>query len=457
MKLTRILSGILSLVYLVACGVPSARPNPSKLPTEPGITVSSPNFLPKETSESFEKEFFTATYTTQPTLTPTKLPSLTTSELKAQTPLPQCMGGNSPGKLPDNLELPGAIILDDGEQGKQLSGIPLTSSPLPIPETQDNEFFGVSPNGRWLAYAPYTRYQTEPRIETMKVVLVSTNGERIEHKLDIIHSFPEFGETMHPKGLPIYWFGGWINDDLLYVQIYYLEAPGITKTVRLHAVIDPFKGVWRNDLLTGYPSRYERHFVGISPDLTRVLYVRSEPTNIVLWSIDQQREIWSEPAFQHASEVFIRWSPDSKQVIFFKTPFDNEKDSHIYLADRDGNDVQKITSDDYPTPGFQATYAQWSPDGQYMAILEPGNVQTVYVYDNIDGSFIYQCSIEGDFRGLPGLQWSPDGKYLASFSYSTIHDDTPIYIIDFDKDKVYEIDQKGHVYGWPSSVFSWKP
>ncbi|MFZ6028716.1 MAG: TolB family protein [Chloroflexota bacterium] len=440
--------GILTLSFLMGCGVTPLTPSGQAIPS----VLSTKSIHPQVASLPSDTMVNTAQPGSTTTLTPTSVSTLVPS-ISPTLVIPQCNGGNSPGHLPDTFKLPGSIVVNDGNQGKLLSDFPLTTSKLPITETQDIEFFGTSPDGKWLAYSPYTMFQTEPRIENMKVVLLSANGERIEHKIDIIHSFPEFGETMYPNGLPLYWFGEWINNNLLYIQVYYLDAPGITKTIRLHAVLDPFQGQWRNELLANYPLRYEKHFVGISPDLMRTVYIQSNPTEVVLWNIQQQTEIWSTLAFRHASEVFIKWSPDSAKVTYFKAGFDDEADSHLYVMDRDGKNVIAIADHSYPILDFQPVFVQWSLDSRYLAIVANGQQpDIVYVYDSIEGRFAHQCSINGIFNGLTRLQWSPDNKYIAVFSYG-VDFDTPIYMIDFDNNQVYELNQKGKLSGWFSTDF----
>jgi hypothetical protein len=355
MKLTHLLSEIVFLSFLVGCATIPSFQALTINPTDSKLVVSSTPTLLTKTPENLVKETFTATLTRQPTSTPTPMvaPSLTPTTPPS---ISQCTGGDSPNPFPDTIELPGSIVVNDRGQGKSLIGMPLKVSSLPIPETEYIDFFGVSPNGKWLAYSPYPRFQTEPRIESLTIVLLSANGERIEHTLDIIHSFPEFGETEHPNGLPVYWSGKWINDDLLSVQIYYLGAPDTTKALGLQAVIDPFQGIWRNEILADYPFRFD-----ISPDLTRVLYIQSDPTKVMLWNVNQQIQLWSESAFVHAFWAFIQWSPDSEIVVYFKVPFDDEADSHVYLADREGQNIFEITDKIYPVPTFEPVYAQWSP------------------------------------------------------------------------------------------------
>lgn len=440
MKNKQIIYIVFLIVSLTGCGsIPSKPVTLTASPTQLENTISYPVVTPTWTEEVLKSI---------PVLVPTPTPAPLN-----QTIIQNCSDGNSPLRISDSLVLPGTILVDDGEKGLLLGGSPDQITQIPIKEKQPISYFGFSPNGKWLAYSAYTPYingAKENLLQSMKVVLLSSDGRKIEHTLDILHSFPEFGLKENPNGFPAYWMGQWINDHLLYLEIFYLGSNLDTQVQRINALLDPIEGRWRNDLLIGYPTPYA-YTVALSPDQSRILY--KDPAGMEMWDVQQKIEFGPNWAIgDHGNFIFMKWSPDSTKVVYF---YPGET---VYLTDRDDEERTEITSDNYPVSGLFAPYAKWSSDGRYLAFVQSfrltDSIQTIFVYDTQDKKFTYQCAITGVFLRGPSLQWSPDGKYLAVSSDSPglyTKDLAPIYILEFENGKVFELAQKGNVHGWTDS------
>lgn len=106
----------------------------------------------------------------------------------------------------------------------------------------------------------------------------------------------------------------------------------------------------------------------------------------------------------------LAWSPDGQRIAFGARPFTGNYFGplHIYLMDRDGSSVTRLTDDD-------ATYGSpsWSPDGRHIAFSSnrgaygKGNIHVM----NNDGTEITRLTDHRFWVFAP--TWSPDGRRIA--------------------------------------------
>jgi Tol biopolymer transport system component len=91
----------------------------------------------------------------------------------------------------------------------------------------------------------------------------------------------------------------------------------------------------------------------------------------------------------------------------------------VTVINADGTGSQLIANYSYPPSEspFGGWYAEWSPDGTWLAFLRGGRFTVM----KADGSIHYDL----DYNGFP--RWSPDGRFLTFADY---YDDTSdIYIM----------------------------
>jgi Tol biopolymer transport system component len=101
------------------------------------------------------------------------------------------------------------------------------------------------------------------------------------------------------------------------------------------------------------------------------------------------------------------WAPDSRRLAFASWR-DYGSTAEIYLVNRDGSDLKRLTysgTEDDVTPA-------WSPDGTTiaLAISKEGAPTDIYTMD-VDGAHLRQLTTDPADDRAPS--WSPDGKRIA--------------------------------------------
>lgn len=351
---------------------------------------------------------------------------------------------------PADFGINGTLLFQDGEgMGLYtLGGTPYRQTRQLVDATQEAVVLGFSPSGHWLAYVTVQRVpERSPGMETPTMVLLSDTGERIERLIDLSAYQDVLKECCPFNDRFGVWYGYWLNDQLLYVEIHSSDSTASGMVSALPTIYDPFTETWYQ-WFEELPDRYEigavrikGHEIGLSPDLSRVLYpVRSG--GITLRDIPDKREIWSDSGFELYKGEFIRWSQDSQHVALANFLIKPPKTSLLIIS-REGN-VLRIVNGTYPSAEFQLIGMNWSPDGRYLAIIGWSETTNLYLFDTYTSRYQYYCPMKVKNEWIPYPIWSPDSAWIAL----SANVDTPLYVMNVPTGKLYELLDNAIVKAW---------
>jgi len=343
----------------------------------------------------------------------------------------------------DSFGIPGTIVFQKGSLPGlyTVGGGPLIYSQLPVSDKQENFAFGFSSNGEWFAFSPLEFSPTNEIIfESPKIVLLSAAGARIEHTLSV-ESFSDELQVEHRlQGFSGY--SDWVNNTTIYTTLYSINPnPNSTGQIaHLPKVFDPFAGVWREELLKDLPEDARMYAKGISPDMTRMLYM--DGGGLFLKDLEQGVDIWHDKDLFAGFGALMFWSPDSETVAYANL-FDLPNNRTVVLISRNGI-AKTIMGSSLSLSGLYVMDLRWSPDGHYLALLVAEDQQlSVFIYDFAAEKYISQCPIAKYTDRSPKLIWSPDNKYLAYVAL-----DYPLIIMDIQSGEIVQLADDARAVGW---------
>lgn len=297
-------------------------------------------------------------------------------------------------------------------QASLLGGMPLQERVLLSPRHNIREI-GFSPDGRWFAYQGKSN-EVEGQPPDPFINLLSVQGELLITPIP----FQE-GET---NG---YWFGSWINNELI-LLLYDLPPEIEGESGHTFAILNPFTGERLQGILENLSGWNPFTTPYFSPDLTRVVFIRSGHQNntIVLWDLEQGKELWHQPFISdvHLYEIglglmsdfgkTVMWSFDSYAFIYSGW---DQGEYMTYIVSRDGElTVLQKTPD--PQGGIIYEGA-WSPNGRYIVYINDHfdtNMQvwskSIMLYDFALNQIIELCT---GLKGVTEVIWSPNSDQIA--------------------------------------------
>jgi hypothetical protein len=361
-----------------------------------------------------------ATYTTAPTITqvpatpspsptdtPTTLPSVTPTLITTATPEAVCMpvvDSLSPGFMS-----PGTVLFDAMRTKHglySLSSPDLDAQPfwVNLPKGVIGNYI-VSPDHKWVAFEQ--EIDSEQAVLGKNLVLMTSDART---RKSIPWDEENWGALLT-----------WLADSQRLIIIPIDHSQFVETPVDI-LVYNPFSG--QQQKIT--PSfKYSKDYlpvewwksIGLSvvydPTLTRVAYLDSDYSNLVLWDLEKKQELWRyiDPDVQTITPPV--WSPDGSTLAVVSlmrkdvNQLDLNDDFQILLVSRDG-----VVSRSKPFPfylGLNPYTLTWSPDGRYLSFSWQQSIEAVwrlFVLDTTTNVFLDPCLEDVD----SDTTWSPNGQ-----------------------------------------------
>jgi WD40 repeat protein len=433
----------LLLVLQTACATPqNAGPAYTSTPTQApaSATPTQAQHTPSERP---------ATDAPIPTVTPPRLATATPGNtgilttLDTSVEIPVCVGAGEPAGEPGAAELQGTLVY----QPEQFAELKALERPGPAEITIAEHVLaplGFSPNGEWFAYVPDSASSGSVRdLKEFSVVLISKQGETRTTAVDAqnlagdLWSEEHFGEIGSNH---------WINNDLLYItfEAWFTYQNLASFIDNYPAVLDPFSGLWRPDLLEDLPAGYLYDPFDFSPDLKRALYFGS-PSGVMLQDLAGQKTLWQDDDFgSYGSELAISeidWSPDGSQAVVSGVR-QSTYERIIYLVTKNGLLLEIIGGTDTPVSYFWPAYFRWSPNGQYLAMYDTSSHE-IFILDTISSRYILRCPLRAAQNQAYDFVWSPHNDALL---YGTWGE--KLRLLELESGQTYELKQGGMPAGW---------
>ena len=385
-----------------------------------------------------------------PTDSPGVSPTTIVQIIGSSTPIPQCSGNGqleTPGK---DFGIPGTLFYQQTNDPGSLSGIyavggtPLKQEALSIGVDSGTHVFGVSPDGRWLAYSPVVKSQnTQTGLGNQSVSLIGRDGKRITHILDLtwLNSINEPGYQLEK-----FVWGYWINDHLIFTLVN-SKIPGDELGVgRFYlAILDPFDGAWQIEVFDHLPVQTGNWGAAISPDLTHVLFDADGIRLIEIFD-NSVRQLWQDEYSEFPSISAARWSPDGAWVVFANSRIMSPDPAHLFLISADGKTINEIQN---PEVGSFFKNFYWSPNGRYFAYVSEiysenaPDKDNLLVFDVEQGKFVLECPILQVDLPLAELTWSPSSDSIAISQIGGT-----IRVLDISTGSMVNLNIDGVIVGW---------
>jgi WD40-like Beta Propeller Repeat len=384
--------------------------------------------------------------TLTPTLTHTQIPvSMTPTKILVPTIPPdiynnQCL--EVVNDLPIDAVVNGNIILANyNDHSAYLIDI-LTGEEKSLSQksNEENMYFTISPNRKWVAYKMVTFDSSRTTIGSKQMVIAASDGRPQK-------TLPWENE----------WFStfDWLDDTHLVIP--HMPEQGIDTSPLI--VLDPFSGR-RQELLLNFPGIYaDKISWGVyslnkgvyDPTLTRVVYPQTQADlPAILRDVKANKDLAYVP---YGGYHEPKWSSDGKRVaiaaVIDKKPWFEAQE--FFTVDWNGEVTQVTHLSNYLGASKIYTF-NWSPDNRYVAFWlntvpnASPNTSHLAVLDTNTGGVMDYCITgapvpEHDIeRNDTAPIWSPDGTQLL-IEAQDANDQTRYFVILVDI-----------VHGWAARI-----
>jgi hypothetical protein len=194
-----------------------------------------------------------------------------------------------------------------------------------------------------------------------------------------------------------------------------------------------------------YPAIY-------SPDLALLAYLRTpqenRPLAFVLRDIKSGQDLWT---ISHKEMLYSTpsWSPDGNLLAIPIPVNDAGTQFELFAIGREGKATQ-LTHLANVHPKVIAKDPIWSPNGRYIAFWvnthdsDEGSASSsqLAIFD-IQTQHVTEYCLEGYYA-----HWSLDGRQIAFHSKSMDDDKRHIFLLDLNRNIVYDVAKDAYVAGW---------
>lgn len=297
--------------------------------------------------------------------------------------------------------------------------------------------FTISPDGKWLAYAVYSKNDFSLIVEPSGNILTNSSQGRITWR------------SSWPSSLV-----SWINNEnVMIVRNHGLENFGSM------LIFNPFTRQQRDFFLQQLPN-YLSYQLGMSgsylmdhgnlipdPTLKRVVYPAwpDDDLQLVLWDVENKRELAS---LRYTLSQLSRdplWSQDGSDFLIAST---KEQSVEWYQVTRDGV-VEQLTYFGEFLNDAEFNYPSRSWNGSRLAfqLMYNSRKNSKYIFfglasQSLDG---FCLNLGGEGSGsLHSPIWSPDNKYVA-ITHGTYSDNsTDVIVVDVEHQVAFYIAHDDH-------------
>lgn len=358
--------------------------------------------------------------------------------------------------LPEIVKLPGFLLFQKSNRQGLYTYEPHSDQIKQLKNTNGQIIsFGYSPDNRWLAFT-----QIEPRpyqdkiLLTPKIILSNSPGNQLEKDIDFNSITNILSMCCADKPNIGLWYGEWITNDLLYIEIQVGDNNGGLVGV-IPMILNPFTMTWKTEYFSRLPNLYtnifgriKSHEIKISPDLSRILYPL-ENGGIALFDTNSSTLISKINDFPNKVSEIIEWSGDSQFVAIASIPGYSTSMELIILS-RIGEE-KLIANELYPVTGLLVSGLRWSPNGKFLGIRgktigSDGVVagESIFlVYDMDLEDFILALNFADADSLANYMTWSPDSQWVT---LSAPDNDTRI--IDVVHQEIYFLSKVFSVIAW---------
>jgi len=176
----------------------------------------------------------------------------------------------------------------------------------------------------------------------------------------------------------------------------------------------------------------------------RIVFASKKNNDYEIFSISASDSIIMQLTDRPGRDWYPKLSPDRKKIAFSSN---REIEPYIYVMDRDGSNLDKISTT--PMTGFNnyGTGLCWSPNGRKILF---SHYNTLYRIDS-DGDNLLELASAPEARHFKECSWSPTNNKIVALTIGSSPYESEIQIMDINGDNMQELigDLPG-VMGHPS-------